>query len=188
MARNITFNLLKPILPPKTAWDKVYDWILGRARIVVLATIILIALAFVAKVIVDTDAKNKDKAIGVLKIQLDFYGSKIEPDLRTFASKTDNYIKLWNGASGVSTAISEVYSYISDPAADVTVKVDADRISIVGTENLTLLKDLESKLRASPTFSSVTFSDLTLQKQDIDTQQGQYVVVATIKNPTRPKI
>lgn len=188
MAKSVTFNLLKPLQPPKTAWDKIYDWILGRARIVVLATIILIALAFVAKVVVDTDAKNKDKAIAGLEIRLDFYTVKIEPDLRAFAAKEDNYIKLWNGSSGITEAVAEIYSYISDPSADITVKVDADRVSIFGTENLDLLRQLEADLRASQSFSSVVFSNLTIERQDVEDQKGEYVLLATIKDPKREKI
>src|SRR5688572_23715853 len=108
MSRAVTFNLLKPLPSPKTAWDKIYDWVLGRARIVILITIILIALAFIAKVVVDTDAKNKDKSIDTLTTRLQFYATSSEPVFRTFSAKTDNYIKVWNGSSGISAAVTEI--------------------------------------------------------------------------------
>jgi hypothetical protein len=188
MSRAVTFNLLKPLLPPKTAWDKIYDWVLGRARIVILITIILIALAFIAKVVVDTDAKNKDKSIDTLTTRLQFYATSSEPVFRTFSAKTDNYVKVWNGSSGISSAVTEIYSYIPDQNADITIKVDGDRVSIFGTENLDLLRQLESDLRASETFSSVVFSNLTLDRPNIESEEGEYVVLATIKNAKRESI
>lgn len=188
MAKSVTFNLLKPLQPPKTAWDKIYDWIVDKARIVVLITIILIAAAFIAKVVVDTDAKNKNKQIAALTERLSFYTADVEPRLRLIATKTDIYQKIWNKSSAYSAVIKEVYSYVDNPGADLTIKASDGVISIFGTEDLTLLRHLEESLRSSPTFTSVTFGSLSIDGQDLQDSKGEYSVSAVIKETKRPKI
>jgi len=188
MAKSVTFNLLKPLQPPKTAWDKIYDWIVDKARIVVLVTIILIAAAFVAKVVVDTDAKNKNKQIDSLTQRLSFYTAEVEPRLRLLAIKTDSYQKIWNKSSSYSTIIKEIYSYVDNPGADLTIKASDGKVSIFGTEDLTLLRNLEEKLRNSPSFTSVNFGSLSIDGSDVQDAKGEYSVSAVIKDSKRPQI
>ncbi len=188
MAKSVTFNLLKPLQPPKTAWDKIYDWIVDKARIVVLVTIILIAAAFVAKVVVDTDAKNKNKQIDALNQRLSFYSAEVEPRLRLLATKTDVYQKIWNGSSDYAPIIKEIYSYVDNPGADLTIKAADGKVSIFGTEDLTLLRHLEESLRNSPSFTSVNFGNLSIDGQDVQNAKGEYSVTAVIKNVKRTQI
>ncbi len=188
MAKSVTFNLLKPLQPPKTAWDKIYDWIVDKARIVVLVTIILIAAAFVAKVVVDTDAKNKNKQIDSLTQRLGFYAAEVEPRLRLIATKTDTYQKIWNKASSYAPIIEEIYSYVDNPGADLTIKASDGKVSIFGTEDLTLLRHLEESLRNSESFTSVNFGNLSIDGQDLQDSKGEYSVTAVIKESKRPSI
>lgn len=188
MAKSVTFNLLKPLQPPKTAWDKIYDWIVDKARIVVLVTIILIAVAFVAKVVVDTDAKNKNKQIDALTQRLSFYSAEVEPRLRLLATKTDSYQRIWNSASDYSPIIKEIYSYVDNPGADLTIKASEGNISIFGTEDLTLLRHLEESLRNSPSFTSVTFGSLSIDGDDVTDAKGEYSVTAVIKDTKRTQL
>ncbi|MEO6728324.1 MAG: hypothetical protein ABIM99_00215 [Candidatus Dojkabacteria bacterium] len=188
MAKSVTFNLLKPLQPPKTAWDKIYDWIVDKARIVVLITILLIAAAFVAKVIVDTDAKNKNKQIDALTQRLGFYSAEVEPRLRLLAIKTEFYSTIWNKSSAYSAVIKEVYSYVDNPGADLTIKAGDGKISIFGTEDLNLLRNLEESLRNSPTFTSVTFGSLSIDGSDLQDSKGEYSVSAEIKDTKRTQL
>jgi len=188
MAKSVTFNLLKPLQSPKTAWDKIYDWIVDKARIVVLITIILIAAAFIAKVVVDTDAKNKNKQIASLTERLSFYTSEVEPRLRLLATKTDVYQRIWNGSSAYADVIKEIYSYVDNPGADLTIKASDGKISIFGTEDLTLLRNLETSLRNSPSFTSVNFGNLVIDGTDLQDSKGEYSVTAVVKNVKRDQL
>jgi hypothetical protein len=188
MSRSVTFNLLKPLQPPKTAWDKIYDWILSRARIVILLTIVLITISFIAKVIVDTDAKNKTKEIDRLEINLEFYSRISEPKFRRLITKADLYTKIWNSSASYSDVFKEIYSYVTNSGADITIRFNEDRVSIYGTEDLELLRTLENSLRNSKTFSSVVFSSLSQEREDIQDQKGQYIVTATLSSNLRSKI
>lgn len=180
-----SFNLLTPLQPPKTVWDKVYDWLLGRARIIILITEILVAIAFFAKVIQDTVAKNLDNQIATLTSELSFYSDTLEPKFRLIENKDTAYSTIWNNSTKYSDAVREVYSYISNSASEINVRVDGKEITIFGTEDLGSLQLLEAALKSSPTFSSVVIRSLSLEQQEILEQKGNYVLSATIADFTR---
>ena len=146
------FNLLKPLDPPKTVWDKVYDWLLDRARIVILITEILVAIAFFAKVVQDTVAKNMDNQIASLTSELAFYSETLEPEFRLIESKDGAYTTIWNNSSQYADVVQEVYSYISNSASEINLRVEGREITIFGTEDLSSLQTLEAALKSSPSF------------------------------------
>lgn len=182
------FNLLKPLEPPKTVWDKVYDWILWRARIVILITEILIVFAFFAKVVQDTDAKNKEVEINRLSSELRFYSATLEPRFRAIETKDNTYKTIWNNSTQYSDILSQMYSFISNSSSEVNLRIDGSEVTIFGTENLSTLQNLESQLKASPLFSSVVIKSLTLEQQEILEQKGDYVLSAIIKDLNREQL
>lgn len=186
MAENTSriFNLLKPAEEPRSVWDKIYDWVLSRARIVILITELLIAVAFVGKVIEDTGAKEKDKQIALLQSQLTFYSSK-EPVFRDFQKRTSEYNQIWSTSNEYKKILDEVYSYIPNQGAELSIKIEKNNLTVLGYDDLTAVKELETAMKASPTFSSVIIDNLTLEQKEVLQQKGQYVLVATIKNVKR---
>lgn len=182
------FNLLKPVAPPKTVWDKVYDWLLGRARIVILITEILIGIAFFAKVIQDTDAKNKEDLIARLTQELNFYADRLEPEFRVIEAKDISYETLWNNSNKYSEVLTEIYSYIANASSEINIRVDGREVTIFGTEDLSILQTLEANLKSSQTFSSVIIKSLTLEQQEILEQKGDYVLTAIIRDISRPQL
>lgn len=174
------FNLLKPEAPPITVWDKIYSWIVSRARVVILVAEVLIVLAFFSKVFVDTQAKNKQRDLDKLIQESNLYAATIEPQFRQLNRQDTDYKKLWNKSSNYSEIINEIYSYINNPSSEVTIRIDKNKVSIFGTEDLDDLSSLENSMESSPTFSSAYIDTLTLEQQEIEQGVGQYVLVATI--------
>lgn len=182
------FNLLKPVEAPQTAWDKVYEWLIGKARVVILVTELVIAVAFIFKVIEDTNAKNKEKQIEKLNAELGFYGKELEPIFRITQRKVADYVTLWNDATDYTEALQEVYSYISNPSSDITIRIDEGSVSVFGYENLAALEELESSLKGSATFSSVQVQQLSLEESGVIEDRGQYAVVAKIADFKRTQL
>src|SRR5690606_9013517 len=110
--RNQIFNLLKPYAPPLSAWDKVYNWILGRARIVMIVAEIVVAIAFVGKVIVDVDAKNLQEQIDIKDFELRQYATTIEPVIRKVQAKSNLYAELWNTSTSFAPVLREAHRHI----------------------------------------------------------------------------
>jgi len=180
------FNLLKPMQPPLTMWDKVYNWVTTQARLVLTVVIILITLAFVAKVVVDTEAKNKSKQLSNLMDQLSFYSNTIEPEVRKNIRKVDVYAQLNRKSSQISPVIEEIYQIIGSSSNELKFRIQENRLSIYGSESIELLKNLETALRTSDKFVSVNFDSLTIQSgenvNEVDGTLGQYALTAVISD------
>lgn len=185
MIKQRTFNLLRPVEPPPTIWDKVYTWIVINARIVILITELLIAFAFLGKIIEDTAAKNKDKQIEKERTELSFYSAEKEPLFRSIQDKVEQYEILWNSSSSYSDVLNEIYSYVSNSGSDVTIRINKSKVSVFGYVDLTALKELESAMKNSKTFENVYLDNLSLEKKEIQLEKGQYALIATLKNYKR---
>ncbi len=182
------FNLLKPLTPPATAWDRVYDWLIGKARIVVLITELIVASTFVFKVIVDTTAKNKDREIARLTQELNFYAQDLEPKFRQLQAKSDSYVLVWNEAKEYSNSIQEIFSYIQNESSEIVVTIKGDQVSVLGYEDLADIKVLETALKSSKSFTQVTVSDLSLSEKEVLQNKGSYILVAKIVDTKRDQI
>jgi hypothetical protein len=175
------FNLLKPVELPKTSWDKIYEWLVGKARVVILFVEILIITAFISKVIVDNIGKNKEKEYENLAIEMKFYEQKYESIFRKLQRKDIEYKKLWGGSKAYSAIIEEIFSYIPNPNDQVSVTIDNDRVTIFGYEDLNQLRELEASLKSSNNFSDAFIDRLSLEQQDVVEGAGQYILTAVIK-------
>ena len=182
------FNLLKPLKPPSTSWDKIYDWLIGKARVVILCVELIVAVTFMFKVIVDTTAKNKDTEIEKLNEELAFYSIDLEPKFRKLQDKSDAYIRVWNGSNSYTGVIQELISYVDNEDSQVSINVKDSVLVISGYENLDSLKSLESSIKNSPNFNNVTVSNLTLSEREIIEGKGRYSLTASIINSNREAI
>jgi hypothetical protein len=179
------FNLLKPVTPPKTVWDKIYDWILSKAKIVIMVAEVFIAFAFFAKVVVDTQAKDKIEDVKSLTALYHLYadenGITNARRLRysEIQSKVYDYKKLWGGSSNLSYVLEEVYSYIPNQVADVRLSVEGDKIIVSGEIELTTLKSIEALIDSSETFENSEIT-LVIEEDDSKAGLGTYSLEATI--------
>lgn len=183
MQKKRIFNLLKPIKPPPTVWDKIYDWIIGKARVVIIFVEILVVSAFVLKVIEDTNAKNKQKEIESLNAELSFYSIEMEPRFREIIKKSDIYLEMQKEASVYSKVLEEIFGFIGLDQPSVNVRIAANKLTIVGYDNLSNLKKLEEALKTKSKtlqLSSVKVGNLSLDQEDILAQKGQIVLEASL--------
>lgn len=175
----IIFNLLKPVAAPKTSWDTIYDWLLGKARIIIFTVEILIVGAFIGKFIVDTQAKNKDKQIEALRLEESFYTLKKEPEFRLIQSKNNAYITLWNGSSSYYAILSEIYSYISPDIEEINISISTDRVIVSGYDDIEELRIVEESFKNSNTFTDANI-EVSLESDDIVADKGRYTLVGYI--------
>lgn len=187
MSRKRPFNLLQPIRPQLTLWDKIYEWVLWRARIVILVTIIFISIIFVGKVIVDTEAKNKMKEIESIESRLKVLETAYESEFRNLFRRQDNYVKLWNSSNYYSSVIQEINSYVSSDVS-LGVRLQNNRITVFGTESLSILNQIEVAMKSSASFKNVFVNSLTVDSGQQGLNQGDYVLTAEIVNFSKEKI
>lgn len=186
MKRN--FNLLKPLQPPPTVWDKVYLWFIDKARIVILVAELIIAVAFILKVIEDTDAKNKDKEIEKLRNEISFYAPELEPSFRNVQTRSDKYLLIWNNSTKYYDALNEIVSYLPSNTSEVSIRFGDGEIGVFGYDDLDSIRVLEDALKNSLNFSNTKVSDLTLGQGDVVQSKGRYGLTAKIIDNLREQL
>lgn len=171
------FNLLKPTIEPPTAWDKIYMWIVGKARVVMVIAEVVVAITFVAKVVVDIQAKDLDEQINKREAELSLYAKQVEPEIRKLQQKAITYEKVWKRASDYGPILEEINSYISVTEKSIAVRFSGENVSVRGGGNLEVLKKIESNMRGSTTFSNV---QLSVDTESGAIQEGTYLITASI--------
>lgn len=178
MAREYIFNLLQPLKTPKTYWDKIYDWIVSRARVVILIVEIMIVVGFVAKVVVDNVGKNRAQVYEDLKSEIDLVASNNEAGFRTIQTKDVEYKKLWMNSSTYDAVLGELTSYI-DFNNTISINIDELNLTISGFQALEDINSLETNMKNSPNYSEV-LTNLSLSQQDIQDNYAQFTINATL--------
>lgn len=154
------FNLLKPYTPPATGWDKVYEFIVSRARIVLLAVELIVIVSFVGKVVVDTEAKRLDDEIKLADRQLQTLQQSIEPSLRLLQDKSEVYRRLWNQSNSYTAVSRELNTILSNIGTSLIVNISEDKVVISGQNDLAVLSQIEDLLKRSNTFSGTVVNRL----------------------------
>jgi hypothetical protein len=172
-----TFNLLTPLEPPKTYWDKVYEWLVSKAKIVLMIIEVLIVITFFSKILVDNYGKNLKQQYNKIKTEIDVESGN-EAAFRKYQQKETDYKKLWDYSTNYSLIIAEIYSYLATNA-EVSVLIEGNKITINGYLPLTESRDLEDQIKSSATFQNVV-ADLTVETADLESNQGQFIITADV--------
>lgn len=162
------FNLLKPIKPPETVWDKIYEWLVGRAKVVILITQLIIALSFFGKIYVDTEAKSKDEEIEQVSNEISFFQAPggIDSSARITFTKDSDYRRIWDESSYMHVVLEEIYSYLANPNSEISIQIDEEGVSASGRDTTENLRQFEAALDQSTSFTSKNFF-LSEEQKDI---------------------
>lgn len=166
------FNLLKPVSTPKTSWDKLYEWLITQARVIIMIALILIVVSFVVKIVVDTEQKNKLQELEEMQRELAFLEVSQE-ELERVAIKTDSYTELWNNSRQYSTVLAAVEELTRDFVDQIAIQINEDNVSITGQENTERLLEFEQAFKASNLFIDARIQT-TEDEEDIATGVIQY--------------
>jgi hypothetical protein len=184
----LSFNLLRPQLSPPSAWDKVYKYMVGTARIIVIVVEIVVIVAFAFRVAVDTIGKQLDDVIELKANELAAY-TTVEQTYRDIQDKADTYEDIWEQSSNTSTYIAFINSLIKDLNGQVTVQIANNIISISGSLPLRDIDNIESELKArqegnatseQSLFSQVIVADVESEGEN-EFEEANFSINATIK-------
>jgi|GEM_PF-6872076 len=174
-------------MPPATGWDKVYEFIISRARIVLLGVELVVIFSFVGKVVVDTQAKNLDDSIKLADRQLQSIQLVTEPALKLLQDKAEIYRRSWNESNYYSEVSREINTILSNIGASLTVSISGDKVIITGQNDLAVLSRIEDILKRSNTFTGTVVNRLDASGTDA-ALTGSYVLetrIAKLNNRTQ---
>jgi hypothetical protein len=172
------FNLLKPYQPPPSGWERVYSWVVGKAKVIMVIVEILVVITFIGKVLVDYQAKNLDDRIKAQELILQ-RAAPVEPILRKLQSKANAYSLIWSKSSSYSALLNEVNSYIPTMSTKLAVDFSGENITISGQADYNTLAEIERRMKQSPRFANAVITQLSTSGTN-DTGNGDYVLSAKI--------
>lgn len=148
---NSGFNLLKPQLEPPTVWTKIYDWIVGTARLIVIVVEIIVVVAFGIRLILDIQGNKLSEDIENSEATLRAFQSS-EARYKQTQNKTRAFNISWVEAPVFTDIYVEVNSYIPDDAIELNVQITSSVITISGKASINEIGDMETSFKNSPTF------------------------------------
>lgn len=178
------FNLLKPKQPPRTSWDKFYDWLLQRARIVLFIAQIAIITVFGAKVLVDLQAKLIEDQITEIDQKLDFEYAQAIPRIAMLQQQTSSYAKLWENSYAYAGIVREIDSYIDESEVEIEITINANEMNLTGIGDRTGVAELEQQLKQSDTFRTVELYEIKSEGSQVAADQGGFGIRVTFPETT----
>lgn len=177
---NKGFNLLKKQKEPPTTWDRMYGWITGTARVVVIIVEILIIAAFVVRIVLDTQGNNIDKdiekrngAIGAMQEE--------EARFRNIHSRISSYNELWTSASSYAETLNELEGFLGNDFEDTSINIDGDSLTINGQGNVDKISNLEEAMKNSQKLKNVSVSNINTD--ETNSTRASFAIKAIILNP-----
>lgn len=176
------FNLLKSQAEPPSVWSKLYEWVLGSARVIIILVEIVVLVAFGFKVWVDIQGKELDKSIERSEAIVNAMSTS-EKEFRTIQAKTTAYKAIWDASYDYSKLLANINSLlpITSSIKDITVTFDKDQISISGVapkSKESEIRNLEADLKTNSPY----LKDTVLAKLDDTQTQLKFLFTAKIVN------
>lgn len=163
------FNLLRMQLTPPTAWDKIYQWMVGTARVIIIVVEIIVVIAFGARVVVDTIAKNLDEKIERRDAELAAFRST-ELEYRNIQQKTALYRELWTQSSDLAFYFDYINNLVRNYIGLITISLSNEEVNISGELPLSDVGILEEKMKADKLGSSPNPIFTDVQLIDVDSE------------------
>ncbi len=174
------FNLLKPAKPIIPTWDKIYYWLSGTARILILFVEVIIIAGFAYRVIIDRQSNDLKDTINQSEKILNIYTQR-EQTIQTYQSQINEVNKVKASSNSFVNIINQLILQFPDTkTSSVTFSTDGNfNISAISTKDVAtqfeqLLKN--SKLTKNVTITNFIVKDdgavsYSIQGQVIYTQR-----------------
>lgn len=173
------FNLLKQQPSPPTTWEKIYLWVLGTARVVIIIVEIIVIAAFVIRIVVDTQGSRIEKEIENREMAISGF-EESEVRYRTIQTRTRNYQNLWENSSNISPIMEELNQLFSGDFADLRVSVERDLLTVRGEATIEKISALEKAVKESDSFRNVETFEVTSEDAQ-NSSRGNFGLRAVIK-------
>ncbi len=173
------FNLLKQQPAPPTTWEKIYIWILGTARVIIIIVELIVIGAFVTRVVVDTQGRRIEKDIENRERTISGFEESIVR-YRIIQTRTKNYKSIWENSSNKAPVMAELNSLLAADFADLRVSIEGDLLTIRGGGTIERISVLEKAVKESDSFMNVEAFEITTEEDDI-ISRGSFGLRAIIK-------
>lgn len=153
-----SFNLLRPARPKLPIWDKIYLWLSGTCRVIIIFVEISVILSLGYRFFIDRNANDlKNQITNELNV-LD-YDYPLETKLRKYQSTISLFNSLGEIAPVSVKTMPEIYTLTKGLGKFDFILSEKD-FRISGTASKEQIDLVEKSLKSSATFKSVVVSSL----------------------------
>lgn len=152
-------------------WSKVYDWVLGTARIIIIFIEVIVLIAFVIRIVVDLRGKDLDSQIERGEAVLNVLKTS-ETQFRIIQAKTAAYQNIWTNTPDYSLLLENINSLlpVNTSISELTIYIDKEIITISGIAAKTKEEDvrlLESNLKNNSPYLTDSALEKLQDSQDV---------------------
>jgi len=148
-------------------WTRVYDWVVGSARVVVIVVELVVVVAFAIRIVVDVQSNNLNEQIDTKEAILQTFQ---EAELRYLSTqaKTDAYRDLWETSNQYSPIFSEILSYLPTTSQELVVQISTrSGLFVSGSAEVNEIAQMETSFKSSPNFT----------RQELDSIEGEGAII-----------
>lgn len=165
-----SFNLLKPQVEAPSVWTKVYDWVTGTAKVILVITIIVVFISLLIKIGLDVKENNLDKEITSLENLLHVRNVE-EKKYRHLQTKVNSYEKIWNSTILFHPIIDETTKFLPKSAIELVMTIEEKGISLTGKALNNDIDEMENAIK-----SNKSFYESKLSRLETSPESGQNFV------------
>lgn len=146
-------------------WTKVYDWVIGTARVILIIAIIAVLGAMVVRIILDVQGNQLDEQVRNLE-SLMAVRTQEETKYRNLQSRINSYDSVWTNSNLNAPIIDKVIAILPKSATELTITLNEKSLIISGKASNSDIDVMEKALKIDPAFTQAKLSRLETATED----------------------
>lgn len=144
-----SFNLLRPVEQPPSFWEKIYFWMSGTCRIIIIVVSLVVIIVFGFRFILDRQANDLKTSIKDLNDAISSYKDD-EIAIRALQSKTNAYSSIWGISSNITKMMPEIIKLVPSKLANLGLGINEKGFSLNGIATRGEISSIENILKTTP--------------------------------------
>ncbi len=162
------FNFLKPQVEPPSAWTKVYEWVVGTAKVILMVAIVAVIIAMIIRVVLDVQSNQLDEQTKNLESLMQVR-EKEELKYRELQKRIASYEAAWTSTNINSPVVELILSILPLSATELDVNLQESTLNIKGIAENSDIDLMEEALKTDKSFTQAQLSRLEVSGAEGET-------------------
>lgn len=155
-----TFNLLYVRGRQLDGWEKIYVWLSGTCRIIIIVTLLIIIVSFGFRFAYERELNDLKESSETLSFRLKSY-EKRQKDITTLQTEMAAYNKAWKPLSNYSKILDDLIALNPQGISNFNIGLTLTGISVSGSGSRDAVSNAEIAYKNSPLLINVTLNSLS---------------------------
>lgn len=155
-----TFNLLYVRGRQLDGWEKIYVWLSGTCRIIIIVTLLIIIVSFGFRFVNERELNDLKESSESLSFRLKSY-EKRQKDITALQTEMSAYNKAWKPLSNYSKILDDLIALNPQGITNFNIGLTLTGISISGSGSRDAVSNAEIAYKNSPLLINVTLNSLS---------------------------